>query len=319
MKKALLAVFLAACSTQVAMAKDAYPAQPVTAMVGYAPGGNADLVMRKLAQLMAPKFPHGLVVENKPGAGGALAVSVLSTSEPDGYRFAILPNSNLALSPQVTKLSYKSPNDILPVISVVSFSPVLLVSSNSPYKTLKDFVQGAEKNPGSISIGFPGVATLSHLNVLALGRATGTKFIEVPTQGWGVGASLLLGDQISASVAQPSESIPNLKSGKMRAIGSFSQERQVGLSDVPTMKEQGVDVGFGATYILAVPKGTPAEAVKYIHDAAKGVMEMDEFKKFSEDNGLNIVYQDGAATLDAMNADFKAYTPILEQNGLLNK
>lgn len=319
MKKFLFTALLATCSNSAAIAQDTYPSKPVTALVGYAPGGNADLVMRKLAQIMAPKFPAGLVVENKPGAGGALSVSILASSKADGYQFAFLPNSNLALSPQVNKLSYTSPDDVLPVITTVSFSPVMLVPNNSPYQTVKDFLQAAKKEPGTLSAGFPGVTTLSHLNLLEFSRVADIKLIEVPTKGWGAGAPLLLGGQLKAAIAQPSEAIPNLKSSRMRALGSFSDNRQVGLSEVPTMKEQGIPVGFGVRYLIAVPKGTPANAVQYIHDAAKAAIETPEFKKFCDDNGLNIVYQDGTATLKAANADYHQYTSILEQNGLLKK
>lgn len=315
--KFLLATILTACSASAAMAQDAYPAKPVTAMVGYLPGGAADLVMRKLAAIMTPKFPSGLIVDNKPGVGGSLAVSTLAKAKPDGYQFAFVPNSNLALSPQVNPLSYKSPDDVLPVINILSFSPVMLVPADSPYKTLQDLIQAARKSPESVSVGFPGVTTLSHLNLLELQRAAGVKFINVAQKGWGEGGSQLLGGHITAAIAQPIEAVPYLKAGKMRAIGSFSETRQSGLPDVPTMKEQGEPVDFGVRYLLIVPKGTPAGVVKYIHDAAKAAIETPDFKKFAADNALDIAYQDGTAAREAAWADYRKYTPVLKQSGLL--
>ncbi|WPH23076.1 tripartite tricarboxylate transporter substrate binding protein [Variovorax paradoxus] len=315
--KSLLAMLLMVGSASLAVAQEAYPAKPVTAIVGYLPGGAADLVMRKLAAVMAPKFPAGLIVDNKPGVGGSLAVSTLSKAKPDGYQFAFVPNSNLALSPQVHQLSYKSPDDVLPVINIVSFSPVMLVPTDSPYKTLQDLLQAARKSPEGLSVGFPGVTTLSHLNLLELQRAADVRFINVAQKGWGEGGPQLLGGHITAAIAQPIEAVPYLKSGKLRALGSFSETRQSGLPDVPTMKEQGQSVDFGVRYLLIVPKGTPAGVVKYIHDAAKAAMETPEFKKFTADNALDISYQDGSATREAAWEDYRKYTSVLKQSGLL--
>lgn len=306
-----------AMATTAALAQEAYPSRPVTAVVGYLPGGAADIVMRKLAAVMAPKFPAGLIVENKPGAGGSLAVSMLAKAKPDGYQFAFVPNSNLALSPQVNTLSYRSPDAVDAVINIVNFSPVLLVPSNSPYKTLQDLLQAAKKSPESLSVGFPGETTLSHLNLLELQRAAGVKFIKVPLKGWGEGSPQLLGGHITAAIAQPIEAVPFLKSGKMRALGSFSEVRQSGLPEVPTMKEQGVPVALGVRYLLIVPKGTPQAVMKHIHDAAKAATDTEDFKKFAADSALDIVYQDGVAARDAALADFRKYTSVLTQNELV--
>lgn len=316
MKTLITSILLAAAAT-TAVAQDSFPSKPVTAIVGYLPGGAADTVMRKLGALMAPKFPAGLIIENKPGVGGSLAVSTLAKAKPDGYQFAFVPNSNLALSPQVNQLSYKTPDDVVPVINIVNFSPVMLVPTNSPYKTARDLVEAAKKEPESISVGFPGVTTLSHLNLLELERVAGVKVIEVAQKGWGEGGPQLLGGHITAAIAQPIEAVPYLKTGKMRALGSFSEVRQSGLPDVPTFKEQGLPVDFGVRYVLIVPKGTPKDVVKYIHDAAKAATETPDFKKFAADNALDTVYQDGAATREAAMSDFHRYTAILKQNGLV--
>jgi len=297
------ATLLAAALVGPATAQKAYPERPVTAIVGYLPGGAADTVMRRLAALMAPKFPAGLVVDNKPGAGGSVAVAMLSTAKPDGYQFAFVPNSNLALSPQVNKLSYKSPDDIQPVISVVDFSPVMLVPDNAPYKSLQDLLDAARAAPGTVSIGFPGITTVSHLNLLELEKTAGVQFIPVPLRGWGEGGPQLLGGHISAAIAQPIEAVSYLQSGKMRALGQFSETRQTGLEHVLTMKEQGQAVHFGVRYVIIVPNGTPADRVQYIHDAAKAAIETPEFQKFAADNALTVSYQDGETARTAAWAD----------------
>jgi len=315
--KSLFAALFVACAACSAVAQNAYPTRPVTAIVGYPPGGAADIVMRQLAVLMAPKFPSGLVVENKPGAGGSTAVAFLAHARADGYQFAFVPNSNLALSPQVNPLSYKTPDDVEPIISIVNFSPIVLVPNGSPLKSVKDLVQAAKEKSGAVSVGYPGDTTLSHLNVLELERTAGVEFLKVPFKGWGQGGPQLLGGHITASLAQPVEATSFLKAGTMRAIGSFSESRQPGLPSVATVKEQGFPVAMGVRYLLITTKGTPPNVVKYIHDAAKMAMDTPQFRDFAAANALEIAYQDGAAAREAAWADYRRYTAILKQNGLV--
>lgn len=315
--KSLLASLLIACVASASVAQNTYPTKPVTAIVGYPPGGAADIVTRQLAVLMGSKFPSGLVVENKPGAGGSTAVASLSQAKADGYQFASVPNSNLALSPQVNQLSYKTPDDIEPIINIVSFSPIVVVPNSSPLKSIKDLIQAAKANPGTVSVGYPGDTTLSHLNLLELERVAGVDVLKVPFKGWGQGGPQLLGGHITASIAQPVEATSFLKAGTMRAIGSFSEIRQPGLPNVPTVKEQGFPVAMGVRYLLITTKGTPPHVVKYIHDAAKVAMETPHFKEFAAANALEIAYQDGATAREAAWSDYRKYTSVLKQSGLV--
>ena len=315
MKKLTVALVLA-CTVSGAWAQGKYPAHPVTAVVGYPPGGAADLVMRQLAVLMEPKFPAGLVVMNRPGAGGSTAVTGIFQSNPDGYQFAFVPNSNIALSPQVHKLPYKNPDDIEPIINIVNYSPILVVSKDSPYKSARDLLDAAKVAPGTVSIGYPGDTTISHLNVLELEHAAGVEVLKVPFGGWGQVGPQLIGGHIAAAVAQPVETMSFLQAGSIRALGSFSDERQPGLPDLPTMKEQGAAVALGVRYLLIIAKGTPPEIVQYIHDAAKAATETPKFKAFAAKSSLEIVYQDGKTVREVAWDDYKKYGELLKDIGV---
>ncbi len=314
MKRLAITLCLVGANT-LAMAQSGTPNHVVSAIVGYAPGGAADLMMRKLAMLMQPKFPAGLIVVNKPGAGGATALAAVATGKPDGTQFVFAPNSNIALAPQVNSLPYKGPDDILPVINVASFAPLLVVPTDSPLKSAKDIVEAAKKAGSDISVGFPGVATISHLNVVGLQRAGGVKFIEVPYSGWGQASPQLQGGKISASISQPIEAKPLMQSGKLRALGSFSAKRQPGLDQVPTFKEQGYNVAFEARYLIAVANGTPAATVKYLHDAVKAAMETADFKTYLNEGGTQVEYQDGPTARKALWDDYNSYKEVLPSIG----
>lgn len=301
--------------TGSALAAPAAPTQPVTAIVGYAPGGAADIVMRQLAAIMQPKFPAGLIVSNKPGAGGSTAVAGLVQAKPDGLQFAFVPNSNVSLSPQLVHLPYKNPDDLEHVLDVVSFSPILVVSSSSKYKSVSDLVADAKKPDGNVSVGFPGVTTLSHFSVVSLARASGANLIEVPFAGWGQGGPQLMGGQISAAVAQPSEAVPQIQAGTLRALGSFSEQRQSGLPNIPTLKEQGYPVSFVARYLVVTTKGAPKDSVKYMHDAVKEAMDTKQFKDFVKERGMELTYRDGEASKQASWNDYRNFADLLKQIG----
>ncbi|MEK7345017.1 MAG: tripartite tricarboxylate transporter substrate binding protein [Pseudomonadota bacterium] len=301
----------------VASQAQSYPAQTVTAIVGWPAGGAADIVMRLLAEGMRSQFPNGLVVANKPGAGGTSAISAMvEMAKPDGYTFAIVPNSNLAIGPQLNKLKYNTPDDYDFILNVVSFSPIIVVPKDSPYKTGKDFVEAAKAQPGKLSIGFPGETTISHLNVEQLKIAADIHAINVPFAGWAKGGPALLGGHITASVAQPAEVMPQLNV-TLRALGSFSDVRQAALPDTPTWKEQGYLAAFGAKYLLIAPKNTQPQALKYIHDAAKATMESPSFKEAMKTRGMEIDYQDPIKIKQLIWDDYKNYTAVLKKIGAL--
>lgn len=313
MKYQLVGIALA-CLSGITQADEGAPSQPVTVVVGYAPGGTADIVMRQLAALMQPKFPAGLIVANRPGAGGATALSSLVQAKPDGFQFVFAPNSNVALSPQVLKTPYKTPDDIEYVADVASFSPVLVVPTSSRLKNLGQLISEAKGAAESkVSIGFPGVTTFSHFSVLTLAKVSGANLIEVPFAGWGQGGPQLLGGQISAAVAQPVEVSSQIQAGTLRVLASFSEERQGGLPDAPTAKEQGFPVSMGVRYMLLAHKNTPKPAVKHMHDALKAAMETQQFRDFAKNGGMEIVYRDGESAKAQTWVDYRRVTELLKQ------
>jgi len=316
-KTLFLSAVLAAAATLPALAQEAYPARSVNAIVGFPPGGAADLVTRQLAESMRSKFPEGIVVVNRPGASGTNAIASLTRSRPDGYNFALVPNSNLTIGPQIQELSYGTPDDYVAVINVVSFAPVLVTRKESPMRSARDIAKAAQAAPGKISVGYPGEGTVSHLNAEAFKTAAKIQMINVPFAGWGQAAPALLGGHVDSMVVQPIEAVQQRES--LNILGSFSKQRQAGLPDVPTFGEQGYDVALEARYLLIVPKGTPDSIVKYIHDAAQAAMDDPSFKEFVESRGMQPNYQDTGTVQAALWDEYKRYTPLLQETNLLKK
>jgi tripartite-type tricarboxylate transporter receptor subunit TctC len=135
-----------------------YPDRPVTAIVGYPAGGLADVVLRALVEGMKKQFPKGLRVVNRPGAGGSIGASEVVQAKPDGYTFGLLPISNLVIQPRLNPLPYKTPDDYILVINLVSWYPMLAVKADAPWKSTQEFVAAAKANSGQLRVGSPGRA-----------------------------------------------------------------------------------------------------------------------------------------------------------------
>jgi tripartite-type tricarboxylate transporter receptor subunit TctC len=296
-----------------------YPDRPVTMLTGYPAGGLVDVVARVVAEGMKAKFPKGLVVQIRPGAAGSVAVTELVRAQPDGYTFVLTPHSALVIAAQLQSLAYKTPDDYLPFINVVSYYPMIAVRTESPYKSAQDLVADAKANPGKVRVGSPGEGTSSHLNLEEFMRQTGTKMIHAPYQGWGHSSPAVLGGHIDALVAQPGELKGMVDGKRMRVLVAFQPQRHPVFPDVPTAKELGWDVANGVWYLLMAPKGTPAPVVKYLHDAAKEAIEDPKFAKLMAERGIDVDYRPGDPLRADLWREYKLHTEILLRIGMLKK
>ena len=295
-----------------------YPDRPLTVVAGFPAGGLVDIVARVLVEGMKPKFPRGAVVVNKPGAGGSVAVSDVVQSRPDGYTIALTPLSALVIGPQLnTSLNYKTPDDYEPIVNVVAYYPLIVVRSDAPWKTIQEFVADAKSNPGKMRVGTPGEGTSSHLNLEEFMFQTGAKMTHVPYAGWGQSSPALLGGHIEAVVAQPGEAKPQVDGKKMRALVVFQQTRHPAFADTPTAKEAGWDVANGVWYLLIAPKGTPAPVLRYLHDAAKAVIDDAAFVKMMNARGVDVDYRPGDKLRADLWSEYKLHTEILRRIGLI--
>ena len=296
-----------------------YPDRPVALLSGYPAGGMVDIVARLLAEGMKSKFPKGIVVTTRSGAGGALAAAEVATGKPDGYAIVLAPLSTLVIQPQILDLRYKTPDDYESVINLVSFYPLLAVKPEAPWKTAKEFIAEAKAYPAKLRVGTPGEATSSHLNLEALMHATGTRMTHVPYRGWGESSPALMGGHIEGLVAQPGEVKPMVDGKKMRVLMVFQQTRHAAFPDAPTAAELGWNVANGVWFTLIAPKGTPEAIVKYIHDAAKAAIEEPAFAAAMSLRGIDIDYRPGCQLRQDLWREYKSHTEILRRIGMIKQ
>jgi len=318
MIRILLSGLLALACAMPAAAQ--YPAErPLTILAGYPAGGMVDIVARLLAEGMRAKFPKGVLVTNRTGAGGGVAAAEVATGKPDGYTVVLAPLSTLVIQPQVLDLRFKTPDDYEPVINVVSFYPLLVVQADARWKSAQEFIAEAKANPGKMRVGSPGEATSSHLNLEELMHLTGVKMTHVPYRGWGESSPALLGGHVEALVAQPGEVKPMADGKRMRALVVFQNSRHPAFPDAPTAKELGWNVANGVWFMLIAPKGTPASVLRHIHDATRTAMEEKSFAAAMELRGVDVDYRPGDQLRGGLWREYRAHTDILKRIGMIKQ
>jgi tripartite-type tricarboxylate transporter receptor subunit TctC len=288
-----------------------FPTKEVQIIIPYASGGATDLIFRALAATTGKYLGKAVIVVNRPGGGGAVGCTEAAQAKPDGYTLLSAITPLTILPHQVkTAFTYKS---FEPVINVVRDPGMFLVRSDAPWKSLKEFLDYAKKNPDMITVGNSGAGGGVHLIALAFEKTAGVKFNHIPFAGGGPSVTALLGGHINAVTVSPPEGIEHVKAGKLKIIALFAEKRFELFPDVPTVKEQGVDFVMGQWRGLAAPKGTPPDAIKKLHDAFKKGMEDPVFIKNAKDMVVNLSYLGPEAFGKLMARDDEFYSKLVKE------
>jgi tripartite-type tricarboxylate transporter receptor subunit TctC len=265
-----------------------FPTKEVQIIIPWAAGGATDLIFRALAGATGKYLGKAVVVVNRPGGGGAVGYTEGAQAKPDGYILTSAVTPLTILPHQVTTaFTYKNFDA---VINVVSDPSMFLVRTDSQWKSLKEFLDYAKKNPDMITVGNSGAGGGVHLVALAFEKAAGVKFNHIPFSGGGPSITALLGGHIHAVSVSPPEGIEHVKAGKLRIIALFAEKRFEMFPDVPTVKEQSINFVMGMWRGLIAPIGTPPDVIKKLHDAFKQGMDDPVFKKNAKDMAVNLSY-----------------------------
>ena len=310
-------LLLACCFFAAGLAQAQYPDRPVTVLSGFLPGGMVDIAIRGMTEGMKDRFPKGMVVVNKPGLGGAIAVGEMLRAVPDGYTLVLSPLSANVVQPQLNKLQYKTPDDYTPILNVISFSAILVARSEAPWKTTKDVLEAARVKPGVLRVGTSGEGTSMHMALEELKRLAGIDMLHVPYKGWGEIGPALLGGHIDFSIAQPGEIRPLVETNRLHPIAAFQVGRSQSFPNLPTWAEAGYRSTAGTMFTLIGQKDLPADVVRYVHDSFKAGMSTPAFVELMKSRAVDIDYRSGEQMKAVLWEEYRAYTPILKRIGLL--
>jgi len=273
-----------------AFAQEAFPSHAITILNAFPPGGVNDIVTRPFAAALELVFKQPVVVETKAGAGGQVGAQVGANAKPDGYTL-LSHNNGISGYEEVDKLFGRAPKttraDFIPLARLVADPVLLLVNSQQPYKTLKDFIDDAKKRPEAIIYSSGGLYGATHLPVALFEKAIGLpKLRHLPTNGGGPAITALLGNNAQMSTQTVSASLPHVKAGKLKALATFGGKRSAQLPDVPTLKELDYDVEYYLWVGIFAPKGTPAAIVSTLNGAIEKAANSDQFKTAVTNVGL---------------------------------
>ena len=290
-----------------------FPTKRITYNICFNPGGESDITARFQEQPLKKVLGQDVNINYKIGGGGALCWSELVTTKPDGYTIAGHNLPHIALQPlEMGNPGYKT-MDLKNIYMFESTPNLLLVRIDSPYKTLKDFVEYAKKTPGAVTVGGSGTSSANDLGTSMLNKAAGIQLTYVPFSGTGSAIPALLGSHVTALMAY--STMGTQYKGKFRALAIASEERMEVLSDVPTFKEQGYDIVEGAYRGVAAPPGTPDEIVKVLADAFEKVMKDPDVKKKMDQNGFKTEFMGPEASLALVKKKMVEYEVIMKQLG----
>lgn len=297
-----------------AQAGGGYPNRPITLWIPWPPGGATDLTLRVLAELAARLLGQKIIVENRSGAGGTLAMPVLQQAAPDGYTIAQMPQT-VFRAPWVTRVTWDPIRDTTAIIQVSGVTFGIVVPAASPLRSLDDLLTYARQHPGELTVSTNGVGTTPHLVMDELMARRHATYVHVPYKGTAEQMVAVAGSQVMAGV-NSNGFAPFVDSGQLRLLVTFGEQRTRRWPQVPTLKELGWDIVATSPYGLAGPRGLSPAVVQTLHQAFKAAMfepeHIAELAKYDQE----LAYLGPADYAQAMREAYQAERRTAERLGL---
>jgi tripartite-type tricarboxylate transporter receptor subunit TctC len=315
-RKALFCLALLAALTAPAAAQD-YPNRPVKFITGFAPGGNVDLIARLLGAEMQKGLGQTVVVESKPGAGGAIASELIARADPDGYTLMIVASAHAAQGALSKVKRYDVVDDFTWISPASSYPFLVAVRKDSRFTSLKQLLDEGKAKPGVLTYSSAGVGSILHTTVELLGHETNTKFLHIPYRGEAPAITALLAGEVDFIAATTGPITPRIKSGEFRALAVTGTTRWPDLPDVPTVQEQGVP---GFEVISWTGLAGPAKLPKPIVDKLNAEMRRAVATPEVKEKLITMGGQPGASTPEEMRAlvkrQYEVYGKLARDAGL---
>lgn len=300
----------------LSIAHAAYPEKPVKLVIGFPPGGGGDLYGRAIGNELAKQLKQPVVIDNVVGAGGNIAADKVAKSPADGYTLILAMSGNFASSVAIrpSSMPYKVPEDFEPVSLLVETPFGLMVAADSPYKTIKDFVEAAKG--GKLTYASTGTGGAAQIVMEMVKQNAKLDILHIPYKGSGPVMTDLLGGRVDSFFAPYTPLMGQINGGKLRLLAVSSDKRVPSLPNVPTLKESGIDVVMSQWYGLAAPAGTPKDVIESLEKGVKAAMQAPELLRVYRADGAREGHLQGAAFRDFIVKDLANYKRAVERGNL---
>jgi tripartite-type tricarboxylate transporter receptor subunit TctC len=296
-----------------------YPDKPITLIVPFSVGASMDLVSRSLEKTALTYLGQSLVIINKPGGAGAVAWNELAGANPDGYTLG-MTSTEVMLHPLYGTTKYNYPTALDPLVQICDISMVMVVQSDKPWKSADDLIEYAKHHPGQLKFGNSSIGSLSHITGETFAKAANIELEQVPFQGGAESMANLLGGHVQIAFLSPALVKENIRSGKVRALAVAGNQR---LSDpmftnIPTFKEQGLNVAFSDWYIIAAPKDLPIEIKSKLSEGFNKMINDPEFEKSMGNLGLEVTYLGPKESQEKWLNENEKLSKTVQETGILD-
>ena len=283
--RVLLCAFFIAAFFPMTAAAQTYPSKPVRLIVPFPPGGSNDVVGRMIAAQLSTRLDKTVIVENQGGAGGLIGTEMAARSQPDGYTL-LLVSVAYAFIPAIYKLPYDPATAFAPVAILGAGPVVIAVTSKLPVNSVKELIALAKEKPGELNYATAGVGSFQHLASELFKLQAGVDIVHIPFKGGGPAMMDVIAGNTQIAIGSLVQMLPQIKAGKLKALGVGSAKRIAALPDLPTISEAGVP-GYEVTnwWGIVVPAGTPRSIIDRLHKELTAVVASTETKKRFETEG----------------------------------
>jgi tripartite-type tricarboxylate transporter receptor subunit TctC len=314
----LLAVVGLACGAGPALGQSTYPDRPIEMIVTFPPGGPTDTAARIIQPFMSSQLKVPVVLVNKGGSGGAVAMDAVAKAKPDGYTIAATVRSSTTISPAVqSNVTYRL-KDFEMIGSYAASPQVLVVKKNAPWRTLEELMEDGKKNPGKLTYGSAGQGTNTHFTMELLKLARGLDIAHVPFGGSGPLKNAILGGHVQVGAISASTMIPLIRSGDVIGLVISGDKRNPALPDVPTMAEKGVaEASLSTIMELYAPAKTPKAVVDRLAQALEAALKNPEILATLDKAGLEPYYHTAEASRQQAEREYEVVAAAARKMGLL--
>ena len=267
----------------------AYPSRPVRLIIGYTPGGSADITARLTGQWLSERLGQPVVVESRPGAATNLATEAVVRAPGDGYTLLLVAPANAINATLYDKLSFNFLRDIAPVAGIIRFPNVVVVNPSLPIKTIPELIAYAKANPGKLNMASSGNGSTIHMSGELFKMMTGINMVHVPYRGGAPALTDLIAGQVHVMFDKVPTSAEHIKAGKLRALAVTSTTRSAVLPDLPTVADVLPGYEASAWYGVGVPKNTPAEIIDRINKEINAILADPKSKARLADLGASLL------------------------------